>query len=82
MSTFVPAFTPDDLPPVVGKGKGPAGGAARPSLPELDSNQQPAGFEFCAEGELIEVQFGERPEVQARAAGMAVVTPILALQAS
>ena len=26
-----------------GKKKGPAGGAARPSLPDLDSNQEPAG---------------------------------------
>ena len=29
--------------PLPGTRKGPAGGAAGPSLPELDSNQQPAG---------------------------------------
>jgi transcriptional regulator with XRE-family HTH domain len=42
MSTFIPTFTPEEPTPV-GQKKGPAGGAARPSLPELDSNQQPAG---------------------------------------
>jgi transcriptional regulator with XRE-family HTH domain len=42
MSTFIPAVTPEEPTPV-GQKKGPAGGAARPSLPELDSNQQPAG---------------------------------------
>jgi transcriptional regulator with XRE-family HTH domain len=42
MSAFMPEITPPEPTPV-GQRKGPAGGAARPSLPELDSNQQPAG---------------------------------------
>jgi transcriptional regulator with XRE-family HTH domain len=74
MSTFIPEYTPEDLTPI-GQKKGPAGGAARPSLPELDSNQQPAGSEFQQPGELIEGRFGDRLEVDARSEGTAVVTP-------
>lgn len=81
VSMFVPELAADDLPPSMGKGKGPAGGAARPSLPELDSNQQPAGSEFQQPGELIEGRFGERPEVDARLEGTAVVTPFLVKRA-
>ena len=36
-------FAEDKMPRLPETKKGPAGGAAGPSLPELDSNQQPAG---------------------------------------
>jgi hypothetical protein len=65
--------------PISGQGKGPAGGAARPSLPELDSNQQPAGFEL---GILTHGRFGERTDADGRSRGVAVVTPFLSRQAS
>jgi transcriptional regulator with XRE-family HTH domain len=81
VSTFIPAIVPDGFPPA-GQGKGPAGGAARPSLPELDSNQQPAGFEFRRGGEVIPVRFGERTDADGRSRGTAVVTPFLSRQAS
>lgn len=84
MLTRVPAAWLLDLDgpeaPIPGKRKGPEGGASGPSLPELDSNQQPAGSSLALDSRMIQRRV--LAEVQPVRPVDAVVTDLFATAAA